>query len=42
MDFDDVFSIIAKILFTVIVTCVATCGVCAAIMLIRWVMAGVY
>lgn len=42
MDFDDVFSIIAKILLIVIETCVATFGVCMAIMLIRWVIAGVY
>jgi hypothetical protein len=42
MGFDDVFSIIAKILLIIIGACVAILGVCLAITLIRYVMAGGY
>ena len=42
MDFDEIFSVVAKILLIVIEACVATLGICLAITLMRYVMAGGY
>lgn len=42
VDFDEIFSVIVKIIFIIIEACVATLGVCIVIALIRYLMAGGY
>ena len=42
VDFDEVFSVVVKILLIIIEACVATLGICLAITLVRYVMTGGY